>query len=230
MMALDTLFSSNSWTIVSVKAAKSHFMSSKIGALIGGANEKKQCLGQRYCGKAIHKYSKKRRSGIFKLSLPWPRGLDIPSLDKKQDCEGPHALLLEDKKNLKADSTSRVGTAHWFLCSAHGCPNLYEKRLFFPEGERWVCFPVPLPVIQLSTKITCFKVGAKNLFESLGTVTALSAPTGVPYICKGSAFCYLYLLKMLPTTVLGPMLELEEQLFCPLLLLMWHFFFREMIQ
>jgi len=29
MMALDTLFSSNSWTIVSVKAAKSHFISSE---------------------------------------------------------------------------------------------------------------------------------------------------------------------------------------------------------
>jgi hypothetical protein len=27
----------------------------------------------------------------------------------------------------------------------------------------------------------------------VSTVTALSAPTGVPYICQGSAFCYLYL-------------------------------------
>lgn len=45
--------------------------------------------------------ARKEEVGISSCHFHGQEALDIPSLDKKQDCGGPHALLLEDDKKKK---------------------------------------------------------------------------------------------------------------------------------
>jgi hypothetical protein len=103
-----------------------------------------------------------------------PRGKEQITHLNKVDYEQLKALVVKIqhfKKNASiptASSCAAIFYSHTLtlfisraLLLSSCCPTFpFCLRVFF------LGFPVPLPVIQLSTKITCFKVGAKNLFES----------------------------------------------------------------